>query len=126
MRNLQKLFRKKNIAIVTCYDATFASFLALAGCDALLVGDSLGMVLYGMKSTREVKLETMIAHGKAVKKSVKKSLSMHVQGVTYHPHRKGTRHRKPWFPVRNQPDLKTKECPNEAQHVPQPTRYLPK
>ena len=32
------------------------------------------MVLYGMKSTREVKLETMIAHGKAVKKSVKKSL----------------------------------------------------
>jgi 3-methyl-2-oxobutanoate hydroxymethyltransferase len=38
-----------------------------------LVGDSVGMVLYGMKTTREVKIETMILHGKAVKNSAKRS-----------------------------------------------------
>jgi 3-methyl-2-oxobutanoate hydroxymethyltransferase len=35
-------------------------------CDALLVGDSLGMVLYGLPSTLSVSLDTMIAHGAAV------------------------------------------------------------
>jgi len=39
-----------------------------------LVGDSVGMVLYGMKTTREVKIDTMILHGKAVKSSTKRSL----------------------------------------------------
>jgi 3-methyl-2-oxobutanoate hydroxymethyltransferase len=42
-------------------------------CDIILVGDSVGMVLYGMKTTREVKIETMILHGKAVKNSAKRS-----------------------------------------------------
>ena len=36
-------------------------------CDIILVGDSLGMVLYGMKTTRKVKIETMILHAKTVK-----------------------------------------------------------
>ena len=35
-------------------------------CDALLVGDSVGMVLYGLPSTLSVSLDTMIAHGAAV------------------------------------------------------------
>ena len=39
-----------------------------------MVGDSLGMVLYGMKTTRDVKIETMILHAEAVKKFVKRSL----------------------------------------------------
>jgi len=43
-------------------------------CDIILVGDSLGMVLYGMKTTREVSIETMILHCKAVKQSTKRSL----------------------------------------------------
>ena len=43
-------------------------------CDIILVGDSLGMVLHGMKTTKEVKIETMILHGKTVKTFVKKSL----------------------------------------------------
>tara|TARA_B100000686_G_C16702749_1_gene924425 strand:- start:824 stop:1525 length:702 start_codon:yes stop_codon:yes gene_type:complete len=43
-------------------------------CDVILVGDSVGMVFYGMKTTRNVKLETMILHGKAVKSAAKKSL----------------------------------------------------
>jgi 3-methyl-2-oxobutanoate hydroxymethyltransferase len=40
----------------------------------ILVGDSLGMVLYGMKTTREVKIETMILHAKAVKQATTKSI----------------------------------------------------
>ena len=40
-------------------------------CDALLVGDSLGMVLYGLPSTLAVSLDTMIAHGAAVVRGAK-------------------------------------------------------
>ena len=43
-------------------------------CDLLLVGDSVGMVLYGMESTVGVSLETMIQHGRAVTKGAKKAL----------------------------------------------------
>ncbi len=43
-------------------------------CDIILVGDSVGMVLYGMKTTKKVKIETIILHGKAVKSSAKRSL----------------------------------------------------
>ena len=42
-------------------------------CDALLVGDSLGMVLYGLPSTLAVSLDAMIAHGAAVVRGAKRS-----------------------------------------------------
>lgn len=42
-------------------------------CDVLLVGDSLGMVLYGMPSTLPVTLDMMIAHGAAVMRGAKHS-----------------------------------------------------
>jgi 3-methyl-2-oxobutanoate hydroxymethyltransferase len=40
-------------------------------CDVLLVGDSLGMVLYGLPSTLSVSLDTMIGHGAAVARAAK-------------------------------------------------------
>tara|TARA_B100000524_G_scaffold320284_1_gene200655 strand:+ start:485 stop:1174 length:690 start_codon:yes stop_codon:yes gene_type:complete len=43
-------------------------------CDLILVGDSLGSVLYNYKSTKEVTLEVMINHSKSVRLGVKKSL----------------------------------------------------
>jgi 3-methyl-2-oxobutanoate hydroxymethyltransferase len=43
-------------------------------CDVILVGDSLGMTIYGFKDTVDVTLDMMINHGKAVTKAVKKSL----------------------------------------------------
>ena len=43
-------------------------------CDIILVGDSLGSVLYNYKSTREVSLNVMIEHSKSVRMGVKKSL----------------------------------------------------
>lgn len=39
-------------------------------CDLLLVGDSVGMVLYGMDTTVGVTLDMMIAHGRAVMRGV--------------------------------------------------------
>ncbi len=50
---------------LTAYTSPVAQALD-PSCDAMLVGDSLGMVLYGMDSTLGVTLEMMIAHGRAV------------------------------------------------------------
>ena len=64
---------KKPIVCLTAYSKTIAEILDKY-CDIVLVGDSLGMVLYGMKSTREVTLDMMINHAKSVKKGISKSI----------------------------------------------------
>jgi 3-methyl-2-oxobutanoate hydroxymethyltransferase len=53
------------IVMLTAYTAPMARALD-PHVDALLVGDSLGMVLYGMESTLGVSLDMMVAHGRAV------------------------------------------------------------
>lgn len=53
------------LVCLTAYSAPVASLLD-PHCDLLLVGDSVGMVLYGMDSTLGVTMEMMIAHGLAV------------------------------------------------------------
>lgn len=53
------------LVCLTAYTAPFAAVLD-AHCDLLLVGDSVGMALYGMTSTVGVSVEIMIAHGQAV------------------------------------------------------------
>ena len=58
--------RGEKIAMLTAYDATMAALLAGAGVDALLVGDSLGMVVLGHDTTLPVTLEQMIHHTRAV------------------------------------------------------------
>jgi 3-methyl-2-oxobutanoate hydroxymethyltransferase len=52
----------EKIAVLTCYDATFARVLDDAGVDALLVGDSLGMVLQGRATTLAVTMQEMVYH----------------------------------------------------------------
>ena len=64
---------KKPIVCLTAYSENIAKILDKY-CDIVLVGDSLGMVLYGMKSTREVKLDMMINHGKSVRRGISKSI----------------------------------------------------
>ena len=54
------------IAMLTCYDASFARVLDAAGVDCILVGDSLGMVIQGQTSTLPVTLEETAYHLRAV------------------------------------------------------------
>jgi 3-methyl-2-oxobutanoate hydroxymethyltransferase len=61
------------IVVLTAYTAPMAHLLD-AHTDIILVGDSLGMVLYGMENTRSVSLDMMIAHASAVVRGSKKSL----------------------------------------------------
>ena len=61
------------IVVLTAYTARMAELLD-AHCDILMVGDSLGMVVYGMDSTLPVTLDMMIAHGKAVASRAKHAL----------------------------------------------------
>ena len=58
----------EKIVILTAYTAPVAKLLD-THCDMLMVGDSLGMVVYGLDSTLPVSLEMMIAHGAAVVRS---------------------------------------------------------
>jgi len=58
--------RGEKIAMLTCYDATFAQVLDDAGVDTLLVGDSLGNVLQGRTSTLGVTLADMAYHTECV------------------------------------------------------------
>jgi len=58
--------RGEKLAMLTCYDATFARVLDEAGVDILLVGDSLGNVIQGEASTLPVTVEQMAYHTRAV------------------------------------------------------------
>ena len=73
---IKKILNKKNKTPITCLTAYSKAVAQIADkyCDIILVGDSLGMVLYGMKTTKEIKIGTMILHCKAVKNFTKKSL----------------------------------------------------
>ena len=76
MDKIKKLIAKKNkskIVSLTAYSKNVASILDNY-CDLVLVGDSLGSVLYNYKSTRQVTLDMMIEHSKSVRMGVKKAL----------------------------------------------------
>ena len=71
--NIIKKKNKSKIVSLTAYSKNISSILDNF-CDIVLVGDSLGSVLYNYKSTREVSLKTMIEHSKSVRIGIKKSL----------------------------------------------------
>ena len=76
MKKINNLILKKNnskIVSLTAYSYNIAKILD-KHCDLILVGDSLGSVLYNYSSTREVSLDTMIEHSKSVRKGIKKSI----------------------------------------------------
>ena len=61
------------VVCLTAYTAPIAKLLD-PHTDILLVGDSVGMVLYGMETTLGVDLDTMIRHGQAVVRGSARSL----------------------------------------------------
>ena len=66
--------RGERLVVLTAYDATMARLLDRAGVDALLVGDSLGMVVLGHDSTVPVTLDDMVHHTRAVVRGSSRAL----------------------------------------------------
>ncbi|ACR27830.1 3-methyl-2-oxobutanoate hydroxymethyltransferase [Burkholderia glumae] len=64
----------EKIAMLTCYDASFASLLDRAGVDALLIGDSLGNVLQGQTTTLPVTLDEIAYHTACVARAQPRAL----------------------------------------------------
>jgi 3-methyl-2-oxobutanoate hydroxymethyltransferase len=74
LTTLQKMAQEGNrIAMLTCYDASFAVVLEEAGVDSLLIGDSLGNVLQGHESTLPVTLRDMVYHTACVARGSKRA-----------------------------------------------------
>src|SRR5207244_11027488 len=64
----------EKLAMLTCYDASFARISDDAGVDMLLVGDSLGMVIQGADSTLSVSLESTEYHVRCVARGSPRAL----------------------------------------------------
>ncbi len=63
----------EKIAMLTCYDASFARAMDLAGVDIVLVGDSLGMVVQGHATTVGVTLDDMAYHLQCVSRGLQRA-----------------------------------------------------
>ncbi|WP_415278561.1 3-methyl-2-oxobutanoate hydroxymethyltransferase [Candidatus Pelagibacter sp. Uisw_094] len=75
-KKILDLIKKKNkskIVCLTAYSKNVASIIDKY-CDIVLVGDSLGSVLYNFSSTKKVTLDMMIEHSKSVRMGIEKSL----------------------------------------------------
>ncbi|NEV61926.1 3-methyl-2-oxobutanoate hydroxymethyltransferase [Thiorhodococcus minor] len=66
--------RGERIVSLTCYDASFARLLDSVGVDLMLVGDSLGMVLQGHRTTVPVGMDDMVYHTAAVTRGRERAL----------------------------------------------------
>ncbi len=66
--------RGTRLTVLTAYDYTMARLLDAAGVDAILVGDSLGMVVQGHEHSLRVTLDEMIYHTRCVARGIHRSL----------------------------------------------------
>ena len=73
IRKIIKMKNKEQIACLTSYTGHVAKIVDRY-CDIILVGDSVDTAHYGMKSTKEINLNTMIMHSKSVVNQSKRSL----------------------------------------------------
>jgi len=71
---LKKKKDGRKISMLTAYDYPFARIVDEAGIDAILVGDSLGMVVQGLENTLPVTMDEMIYHTKMVARAVKNAM----------------------------------------------------
>jgi len=71
---IEKKRKGEKITVLTAYDYLTAKIVDEAGVDAILVGDSLGMVVLGYSSTIPVTMEEMIHHTKAVVRGRRRAL----------------------------------------------------
>tara|TARA_Y200000002_G_scaffold328290_1_gene291818 strand:+ start:37 stop:780 length:744 start_codon:yes stop_codon:yes gene_type:complete len=75
--NLLKSYRNGTaLSCVTAYDASIAKYLETQGVNIVLVGDSLGQVIQGDKSTHNVSFEEITYHAKCVTSGTKRATVM--------------------------------------------------
>ena len=78
MKNTVVTFREakgqEKLVMLTAYDYSTARVMDMAGVDALLVGDSLGMVMLGHPDTLSVTVDDMVRHCAAVSRAAQKAL----------------------------------------------------
>ncbi len=79
MKNTVVTFREakqkgEKLTMLTAYDYSTAKLIDEAGVNAILVGDSLGMVMLGYEDTLSVTMEDMIHHSAAVARGIKNTL----------------------------------------------------
>ncbi|MBW2981040.1 3-methyl-2-oxobutanoate hydroxymethyltransferase [Candidatus Woesearchaeota archaeon] len=72
--NMKSTKGKEKITVLTAYDYSAARIIDEAGVDIILVGDSLGNVVLGYESTKEVTMEDMLRHTGAVARGAKDCL----------------------------------------------------
>jgi 3-methyl-2-oxobutanoate hydroxymethyltransferase len=66
--------RGQRLTVLTAYDYTMARLFDEAGVDAVLVGDSMGMVIQGMPHCLGVRLEDVIYHARCVARALTRAL----------------------------------------------------
>src|SRR5205823_15080356 len=66
--------RGAKLTVLTAYDYTTARLLDAAGVDALLVGDSVGMVIQGREHSLRVTLDEVIYHTRCVARGARRAL----------------------------------------------------
>src|SRR5512143_11358 len=71
---LRKKAERKKISMITAYDYPFALIADEAGMDAILVGDSVGMVVQGLENTLPVTMDEMVYHVKMVSRAVENAM----------------------------------------------------
>jgi 3-methyl-2-oxobutanoate hydroxymethyltransferase len=71
---LRKKREKKKIVMITAYDFPFGQIADEAGVDAILVGDSVAMVVQGIENTIPVTMDEMIYHTRMVSRAVKNAM----------------------------------------------------
>jgi 3-methyl-2-oxobutanoate hydroxymethyltransferase len=71
---LKKKQATQKISMLTAYDFPFAQIVDEAGIDAILVGDSLGMVVQGLDNTLSVTMDEMLYHARMVSRAAKRAM----------------------------------------------------
>ncbi|MFZ5948297.1 MAG: 3-methyl-2-oxobutanoate hydroxymethyltransferase [Stygiobacter sp.] len=79
----------KKISMVTCYDFWSAKIIDESEIDAVLVGDSVAMVMHGFETTINAEIEMMCYHIAAVKRGLKDKLL--IADLPFLAHKKGTK-----------------------------------
>ncbi|MEW6163152.1 MAG: 3-methyl-2-oxobutanoate hydroxymethyltransferase [Nitrospirota bacterium] len=71
---LRKKMEQRKITMLTAYDYPFARIVDEAGIDAIIVGDSVSMVVQGLENTLPITMDEMIYHTKIVSRAVKDAM----------------------------------------------------